>query len=72
MTPYECGREAFDCLITSKHYTFIKYPVDADVAVKIFFPPVKEMNTMISSPLPRDRQQWMKGFKERQEEYFDG
>jgi len=40
--------------------------VRAEDAIKLFFPPVKEMMTQISMPLPIDRKEWLKGFKEQQ------
>jgi hypothetical protein len=40
--------------------------VRADDAIKLFLPPVTEMMTMVSSPLPKPRRDWIKGFKEEQ------
>ena len=35
-------------------------------AIKLFLPPVNEMLTQISTPLPKPRKDWIKGFKEEQ------
>ena len=40
--------------------------VRAEDAIRLFLPPVNEMLTQISSPLPKPRRDWIKGFKEEQ------
>ena len=40
--------------------------VRAEDAIKLFLPPVQEYLTQVSSPLPKPRRDWIKGFKEEQ------
>ena len=40
--------------------------IRAEDAIKLFLPPVNEMLVQISSPLPKPRRDWIKGFKEEQ------
>jgi len=40
--------------------------VRAEDAIKLFLPPVAEMMTQISMPLPKPRKDWIKGFTEEQ------
>ena len=44
---------------------FTRY-VRAEDAIKLFWPPVEEYLTQVSSPLPKPRKDWIKGFKEEQ------
>ena len=46
-------------------YGYIKN-IRAEDAIKLFLPPVNEMLTQISTPLPKPRKDWIKGFKEEQ------
>lgn len=40
--------------------------IRAEDAIKLFLPPVIEMMTQISMPLPKPRKDWIKGFREEQ------
>jgi hypothetical protein len=50
----------------SQGYGSLTRNVKAEDAIKLFLPPVVEMMTPISSPLPQSRQDWIRGFKEEQ------
>lgn len=51
---------------TSPAYAGLTRFIKAEDAIKIFWPPVDEMNTQIAMPLPKPRQKWMAGFKNEQ------
>lgn len=40
--------------------------IKAEDAIKLFLPPVVEYFTQVSSPLPKHRKDWIRGFKEEQ------
>ena len=46
-------------------YGFAKY-VKAEDVIKMYLPPVVEHLTQISSPLPKPRKDWIRGFREEQ------
>lgn len=50
----------------SGHYGGLDRNLRAEDAIKLFLPPVAEMLTQISMPLPKPRKDWIKGFKEEQ------
>ena len=50
----------------SQAYASLTREVRAEDAIKLFLPPVNEMLTQISTPLPKPRKDWIRGFKEEQ------
>jgi len=40
--------------------------IRAEDAIKMYWPPIEEQMVQYSSPLPKPRQDWIKGFKEEQ------
>lgn len=44
--------------------------VRAEDAIKLYLPPVVEYMTQVSSPLPKARKDWIKGFKNEQINYL--
>ena len=42
------------------------FNIRAEDAIKMYLPPVVEYLTQVSSPLPKPRKDWIKGFKEEQ------
>lgn len=59
------GVRAAQSYYKSHGYGYIKN-IRAEDAIKLFLPPVKEMMSQISTPLPKPRKDWIKGFKEEQ------
>lgn len=59
-----------DCEVFYKGKTFGGFvrDVKAEDAMRLFWPPVKEMMTQISMPYPKDRKEWLAGFKKKQAE----
>lgn len=62
---YIAGAHAAQSYYRSHGYGYIK-DVRAEDAIKLFLPNVTEYMTQVSSPLPKPRQNWIKGFKEEQ------
>lgn len=70
MSHYQQGQRAFDALCKSPNYAFVQLPLPAESAIKLFLPPVNELMSMLATPYPKDRQEWMDGFNDRQTEYL--
>lgn len=60
------GVRAAQTFYGSKYYGGFDQNIKAEDAIKIFLPPVVEYLTQVSSPLPKPRKDWIKGFKEEQ------
>ena len=60
------GVRAAQCYYRSQGFSGFTRNVRAEDAIKLFLPPVVEMMTQISTPLPKPRKDWIKGFKEEQ------
>ena len=63
---YLAGVRAAQNYYHSQGFSSYTRNVRAEDAIKLYLPPVKEMLTQISSPLPKPRKDWIKGFKEEQ------
>ena len=62
---YLAGVRAAQAYYIAHGYGLIKN-VRAEDAIKLFLPPVQEYLTQVTSPLPKPRKDWIKGFKEEQ------
>jgi len=60
------GVRAAQSYYRSQGYAAFTRDVRAEDAIKLFLPPVEEMLTQISMPMPKPRRDWIKGFKEEQ------
>ena len=60
------GVRAARAFYYSKHYGGLDRNLRAEDAIKLFLPPVVEYMTQVSSPLPKPRKDWIKGYKEEQ------
>ena len=63
---YLDGVRAAQIIYDSKQYDWISKPMLPRDAMKIFMSPVVEMKIEMQMPLPKDRQEWLKGFEEEQ------
>lgn len=63
---YLDGVRAAQAVYNSPNYAWIVKPMNPRDAMKIFWGPVNEMKMEMQMPLPQDRQDWIKGFKEEQ------
>jgi len=60
------GVRACQAYYCSQGFSNLTRQVRAEDAIRLFLPPVAEQMTPISSPLPKPRRDWIKGFKEEQ------
>lgn len=60
------GVRAAQTYHNGKSYMGYTREVRAEDAIKLFLPPIVEMMTQISTPLPKPRKDWLNGFKEEQ------
>ena len=67
MDHYKEGMKAAIQLYGSKHYQYISKPVRPEDAMKVFLPPIPQTLMQIPTPVPADREQWLRGFREEQE-----
>lgn len=65
---FEQGKKDCESFYRSPHFAWITRYVNPRDAMKLFWPSIQEFKTEISSPLPKPRQDWLKGFKEKQVE----
>ena len=72
MTDYEEGQYCAECYFNSKVFaSFIRDITGAD-AIKLYRPPVTESLMMVSTPMPKDRADWIKGFDDWMKENRKG
>jgi len=63
MSNYNNGINAAKAYYSSQGFASLtRYPRPQDV-IKLFLPPVKEHRTQMRTPMPKDRVEWMEGFK---------
>jgi len=60
---FEKGQRDCRAYYNSQAYAGLTRFVKAEEAIKLFWPPVDEMQIMVSTPLPKPRQKWIAGFK---------
>ena len=65
---FEEGRKACRTYYASQAFAGLTRSIKAEDAIKLFWPPVDEMQIMVSTPLPKPRQKWIAGFKKEQAE----
>lgn len=63
---YLNGVRAAQIFYNSAMYAGLTRDIKAEDAIRLFLPPVEEYLTQVSSPLPKPRQDWIRGFKEEQ------
>jgi len=63
---FEKGQRDCRAYYNSQAYAGLTRFVKAEEAIKLFWPPVDEMQIMVSTPLPKPRQKWIAGFKKEQ------
>ncbi len=71
MDMYQEGRKAAKAYYTSQGFFGFTRFVKAEDAIRLFLPPVEEALVQISTPLPKKRQAWVKGFKDQQKELIN-
>ncbi len=60
------GAKAADYYYNSQGFSALTRDVMAEDAVKLFLPPLVESLTQVAAPMPKNRKDWIKGFKQRQ------
>jgi len=60
------GARACQVFYKSKQFAGFTRPIHAEDAAKLFLPPITEYLTQVTSPLPKPRKDWIKGFREEQ------
>lgn len=65
---YQEGRFAADHYYNAQGFSSYTRQVRAKDAIKLFKPPVNESRMQIVVPLPEEREDWIRGFRERQTE----
>ena len=66
LTDKEIGAKAAYAYYQSQGFGGFTRDVKAEDAIKLFLPPVNEMMVQYVAPLPKDRKDWLEGFKEAQ------
>ena len=66
LTDKEEGARAADAYYNGQAYGALTRNIKAEDAIKLFLPPVNEMMVQYVAPLPKDRKDWLAGFKEEQ------
>jgi len=61
---YMEGVRAAQSYFNGQGYAGYTRNIRAEDAIKLFLPPVVEMMTQISMPLPKPRKDWLRGFNE--------
>lgn len=65
---YEAGRQAHHEYYNSQAYSGLSRGISASDAIKLFFPNVEESMMQVSSPLPKKRREWIKGWEDVEQE----
>ncbi len=62
--PEDVQRGRLDCsgYYNSRHLSNLVKPIRPEDAMRLFWPPVQESLTQMVTPLPVDRQAWLKGW----------
>lgn len=68
---YMQGVRAAQSYYASHSHGFDRH-VRAEDVIKMYMPPVEEYLTQVSSPMPKPRKDWIKGFEEEQAAILDG
>lgn len=66
LTDCEEGAKAAYSYYYDQAYGPLTRNIKAEDAIKLFLPPVNEMMVQYVAPLPKDRKEWLEGFKEAQ------
>lgn len=64
---FESGVQCAKQFYTQKIYAQFDYEIKPELAAKIFLPNVEETMIEMQMPLPKGRQEWLRGFKQEQE-----
>lgn len=65
---YLNGHAAYGAFMNSPSYAGFDKGVSAEDVMRLFLPPVNEAMTSISSPLPKARREWIKGWNKARDE----
>jgi len=57
------GEEAYKVYRESQAYAGLSRNIKPEDAIKLFFPNVEESMMQVSSPLPKNRRDWITGWK---------
>lgn len=64
---YKDGARAAIEFYNSVHFVWVVKPVLPEDAMRLFLPPVEQQMMQVQTPMPKPRKDWLKGFKEEQE-----
>jgi len=67
---FEQGRECCKGYYTSQAYAGLTRNITAELAIRMYLPPIEESLVQVAMPMPKDRQKWLAGFKKEQLEYL--
>lgn len=68
MSDYEEGQNAAWQYHNLPAFASFSRDVDGSEAIKLFKPPVNESMVMVSTPIPKNRADWIKGFNDWKKE----
>ena len=68
MATYEDGRAAYRAWVSSPACCQFAADTPAEIAMNFFLPPVDQNGLRMAQPLPRDRQEWLRGFRDERAE----
>ena len=63
---YEKGKQDAIAYYSSQAFGGYTRNITPENAIKLFMEPVDEMNVQMPMPLPKPRQDWIRGFREQQ------
>ena len=66
MSDYEKGKQAAESYYSSQAFGGYTRNISPENAIKLYLEPVNEMNVQMPTPLPKSRQDWIRGFREQQ------
>lgn len=64
MDYFEQGRQDARAYFESRSYSGLSEFIQAEEAIKLFWPPVEESMMLVSMPFPKPRQKWLAGFRQ--------
>ena len=66
LTNFEQGEYDCRCYYEGQAFGSLTRSVKAEDAMKLFWPPIVEMMIQYVAPFPKDRKEWIAGFKKEQ------
>jgi len=70
LTNKEQGAYDANAFYTWRAYASLPRDIRAEEAIKLFLPPVTETMVQYVAPMPKDRKDWIKGFKQEQIKHY--